>query len=96
MSLDTLLSQPLAPARDDGFSARIVLELRRREERRRLLLWGAAVAALLPLALVLPLAPAGMDAAKMLEQLALSPAIAYAAGAAILLWALRPARTRFF
>ena len=38
MSLDTLLSQPLAPVRDDGFSARIVLELRRREERRRLAL----------------------------------------------------------
>jgi hypothetical protein len=94
MSLDTLLSQPLAPVRDDGFSARIVLELRRREEWRRLLLWGATVMALLPLALVLPLAPT--DLAKALMPLALSPAIAYAAGAAVLLWALRPARTSFF
>jgi len=96
MTLDTLLAQPLSPVRDDGFSARIVLELRRAEERRRLLLWGAAALALLPLALVLPLAPAGMDVAKTLAQLALSPAPAYTAGALVLLWALRPARNRFF
>jgi hypothetical protein len=96
MSLDNLLSQPLAPVPDQGFSARIVLELRRREERRRLLLWGAAAAALLPLALVLPLAPASMDAAKMLTQLAASHAAAYTTGALVLLWALRPARSRHF
>jgi len=38
MTLDTLLSQPLAPVSDDGFSARIVLQLRRAEECRRWLL----------------------------------------------------------
>lgn len=96
MSLDTLLNQPLVPVRDDGFSARIVLELRRRDERRRLLLWGAATLALLPVLLALPLVPAGMDAANVLAGLARTPLFASAAGAGVLLWALRPARTRFF
>jgi hypothetical protein len=94
MTLDTLLAQPLAPVRDDGFSARIILELRRAEERRRLLLWGAAALALLPPLALLPLPP--QFAVQAMVRAASSPVFACAAGAAVLLWALRPARTRFF
>jgi hypothetical protein len=96
MTLDTLLSQPLAPVRDDGFSARIVVELRRAEERRRLLLWGAAALALLP-PLALALAPMTFQfVMPAMTRAASSPLFACAVGAAVLLWALRPARSRFF
>jgi len=94
--IDTLLSQPLAPVPDAGFSVQILLRLRRAEERRCLLLWGAAALALLPVMLALPLVPAGMDAANVLAQMARTPLFASAAGAAVLLWALKPACSRFF
>lgn len=93
MTLDEALNQPLAPLRDDGFSARIVLELRRREERRLMALWAAVALALLPLLAFLPVTTA--LAMTMLAQVASSHIFASAAGAAVLLWALRPARARF-
>ncbi len=98
MNLDNLLSQPLSPVCDDGFSARIVLELRRREERRRWLLWGAVAAGLLPLAAALPMALLPLDynaAAQAIARAVSSPILASAAGALVLAWALRPMRTRF-
>jgi hypothetical protein len=94
MTLDTLLAQPLSPVRDDGFSARIVLDLRRAEERRRLLLWGAAALALLPSLVLVPMT--SQFAMQAMARAASSPVFACAAGAAVLLWALRPARSRFF
>ena len=96
MNFDEILSRPLAAVRDDGFSARIVLELRRREERRCLLLWSSAALALLPVLLALPLASAGADAARMLAQMAVTPLFGSVVGAGVLFWALRPARSRFF
>ena len=94
MNLDDLLSQPLAPVRDDGFSARTILALARAHERQRLLLWGAAALALLPVLALLPLA-ATSYAMTAIMQAASSPVFASMAGALVLLWALRPARARF-
>ncbi|MBV9548970.1 MAG: hypothetical protein JO256_04780, partial [Alphaproteobacteria bacterium] len=79
MTLDTLLSQPLAPVSDDGFSARIVLQLRRAEECRRWLLWAAAILALMPL-LVLFL-PTAQLAVSQMSRWASAPFVAYPAGA---------------
>jgi len=93
MTLDDILSQPLAPVCDDGFSARMILTLHRAEERRRLILWSAAALALLPLLALLPMT-LGEFAVAQMARAASSPVFASAAGAAVLLWALRPARTR--
>jgi hypothetical protein len=89
MTLDDLLRQPLAPVRDDGFSARTLLALARADERRRLMLWGAGVSALLPL---LAFVPATTELAlARITPAASSPVFAGIAGAAVLLSALRPA-----
>lgn len=93
MTLDNLLSQPLPPVRDDGFSARMVLELRRREERRRLWLWGAVSLALLPLLALVPMT--ATIAMAQMARAASSPVFASAIGIAVLLWACRPAPARF-
>jgi hypothetical protein len=94
MNLDEALRQPLASVRDDGFSAAIILKLARAEERRRLALWGAVGLALLPVAALL--APTAEILLPHLAQAASSPAFAYVAGAALLLWALRPTRVPKF
>ncbi len=95
MTMDDILSQPLAPVRDDGFSAQVVLKLRRAEEKRRLLLWGAMALALLPLLSVLPLASTAAIGAAILAKAGNSPVFASAVGLAVLLWSLRPQRSRF-
>ena len=87
MNLDDILSQPLSPVRDDGFSARMVIALHCTEERRRLALWSAAALALLPLLALMPM--------TLMARAASSPVFASAIGAVVLLWALRPARARF-
>jgi len=89
MTLDDALRQPLAAVRDDGFSAAIILKLAHAEERRRLALWGAVFAGLLPLGALL--APATEALLPQLARAASSPVFMGVAGAAVLLWALRPA-----
>jgi hypothetical protein len=90
MNLDTLLEQPLAPVRDDGFSVSVLLRLRRAEEKRRLLLWGAEALALLPLLWGLTLIPLDAGLVAAMARAAASPLLSYGAGALVLLWALRP------
>ena len=58
-----------------------------------LILWSAAALALLPLLALLPMT-LGEFAVAQMARAASSPVFASAAGAAVLLWALRPARTR--
>jgi len=95
MTLDTLLQQPLAPVRDDGFSVRVILAMRRAEERRRLLLWGAAALALLPPLAFLPLAPGAEIMATRLAAIVRLPLFGYGCGALVLFWAMRPRRLGF-
>jgi hypothetical protein len=95
MNLDTLLEQPLAPVRDEGFSVSVLLRLSRAEEKRRLLLWGAAALALLPLLWGLTLVPLDARLTTGMARAAASPLLSYAAGALVLLWAMRPRPYRF-
>lgn len=94
MTLDDILSQPLPALRDDGFSAQVLLKLRRADDRRRLLAWAAAMLALLPL--VLALAPTTAFLMNQVAPLISSRLFAYAAGVAVLAWTLRPEQSRFF
>ena len=54
MTLDELLSQPLAPVADNGFSAKIVARIRRQEQRQLVLLCLVAIAAATMACLLLP------------------------------------------
>lgn len=64
--LDALLSQPLAPVADNGFSAKVMLRVHR-EQQRRLTMLGLAIAAVvLLLAFLIP--------ATAITQLAAVPA----------------------
>ena len=94
MNLDEALRQPLASVRDDGFSSTIILKRARAEERRRLALWGAVALALLPVAAWL--APAMEILLPHMARAASSPVFTGFAGAAVLLWAFRPARAPKF
>jgi len=90
MTLDELLSQPLARVRDDGFSARVALAALRRRQRRQTLLLCAGLAALLPPLAMLPLAESGDVLAASLAGAPLQPYLSLLAAGLILLWALRP------
>ncbi|GAA0537685.1 hypothetical protein FHS83_003482 [Rhizomicrobium palustre] len=64
--LDALLSQPLAPVADNGFSVKVMLRVQREQQRRMVLLGFAITAMVLLLALLIP--------ASALTQLAAVPA----------------------
>ena len=90
MNLDDLLGQPLEPIRDNGFSARVALAMRRERQRRQTWLRCLGAAALLPVIALLPLAQAGDILARSLAAAPFQNYLALAAGLAILAWALRP------
>jgi hypothetical protein len=90
MNLDELLSQPLAPVQDDGFSARVALSTLRQAQRRQTLYLLLAMILLLPLVALLPLAQAGERFAASLASVPWQPYLAPVVGVMILVWALRP------
>jgi hypothetical protein len=95
MNLDDLLDAPLAPVRDDGFSARVLLRLERTRQRQMTLLWCMVAAAILPVLWFLPLPelrallPRDLGLAKAL------PFFPYAIGTLVLAWAWQTRVLRF-
>ncbi len=99
MNLDDLLDAPLAPIRDEGFSARVLLRLERTRQRQMTLLWCMIAAAILPALFAvfwfLPLEhfaallPGGLDRAFG------SPFLPPVAGMLVLAWAWQTRVLRF-
>lgn len=76
--LDTLLSQPLAPVADNGFSARLVTRIERSERRHDVVVLAVAVLAALALCLVVPVQHLLGDLAAVVLQLAMTPMVGFA------------------
>ena len=99
MNLDDLLNTPLAAVRDDGFSARIVLQVERTRQRQLTLLWCMVAAALLPvlglMLWLLPLEQFGSVLPGSLNLAMTSPFFAPVAASLVLLWAWQTRVLRF-
>ena len=95
MTLDELLTQPLAPVADNGFSARVVARVKAEERRHAAIIMVAAAAAAVLACLLLPLRAITGDVAVALLQLGSSPMVALAGALLVLtflidrLWADR-------
>ena len=95
MTLDELLTQPLAPVADNGFSARVIARVKSEERRRAAVVIFAAAAAAVLACLLVPLHEITGDFAAELIQLGTSPMVALAAALLVLtflvdrLWADR-------
>lgn len=76
--LDALLSQPLAPVADNGFSARLDARIERAERRHDLVVLAMVTAAALALCLLVPVQHVLGDLAAVLLQLAMTPMIGVA------------------
>lgn len=95
MNLDNLLNAPLAPVRDDGFSARIVLQLERTRQRQLTLLWCMIAAAILPVLWFLPLEQITALLPGGLKMAFASPLLPPVAGTLVLAWAWHVRVLRF-
>ena len=84
MTLDELLTQPLAPVADNGFSARIVARIKARERRHTTAVMFAAAAAAVLACLLVPLHALTGDFAVALIQLGTSPIVGLAAALLVL------------
>jgi hypothetical protein len=73
--LDALLSQPLAPVADNGFSARLVARIERAERRHDLIVMAVVAAAALALCLLVPVQHVLGDFAAVILQMAMTPMI---------------------
>jgi hypothetical protein len=87
-ALDALLSRPLAEVADDGFSARVALAASAEEKRRAWWAWAAPALAACAVAPFLPLKEFGDTVMQMTPALANSGAVALAAAALVLTFAL--------
>jgi len=76
--LDALLSQPLAPVADNGFSTLLVARIKHKERRRDVVISIAVFAAALLLCLLVPLQNIVADIAVAVLQLAISPMVGLA------------------
>jgi len=86
MNIDALLSQPLAPVADNGFSARVIARVRR-QELRRAVLWGLAVTVFAVLACaLLPVPALAMALNLMALRLAASAQVWLAIAALVLVF----------
>jgi hypothetical protein len=99
MNLDHLLNVPLAPVRDDGFSARVLLRLERTRQRQMTLLWCMIAAAILPVLLsvfwFLPLEQFTALLPARLDTALASPFLPPVAGMLVLAWAWQTRVLRF-
>ena len=95
MSLDDLLDTPLAPVRDNGFSARVLLRLEQARQRQLTLLWCLVAAAVLPVLWFLPLEQLNALLPARLDQAFASPFLASVAGILVLIWAWQTRVLRF-
>lgn len=77
--LDRLLSAPLAPLDDDGFSSAVTAQLARRRRLHLLLAWGPLALSLAALAWFVPLVP-----------MLLSPVVALGAALVVLTFVVEP------
>jgi hypothetical protein len=85
--LDALLSQPLAPVADNGFSARVMGHVRRHEQRR-IALWCLFVTAMAVLACALvPMNTLAAAMNQIVLTLGTSVQVGLAVVAALLTWA---------
>ena len=84
MTLDELLTQPLAPVADNGFSARVVARVKAEERRRAAVIMVMAAAAAALACFLLPLHALTGDFAVALIQLGTSPMVALAAALLVL------------
>lgn len=94
MKLEDLLSRPLEPVRDEGFSARLALALLRRRQRRQTLFLVAATIVSVPLLGFLPLAEASYFLVGVTEAATLTPHFILLGGL-IAAWGLWPRPYRF-
>jgi hypothetical protein len=88
MNLDELLSQPLPPVADNGFSARVVARVKAAERRRAAAIMIASAAAVTILCLLVPLREITGDFAAALIQLGTSPLVGLAAALLVLTFLL--------
>ena len=77
--LDALLSQPLAPVADNGFSARVIARVKFEERRHDVVALAAAGAVALVLCLLVPVHNILGDLLAVLLQLSMTPMIGVAA-----------------
>ena len=84
MTLDELLTQPLAPVADNGFSARVVARVKAAERRHAAVVMFAAAAVAALACLLIPLNELTGDFAVALIQLGSSPMVALAAALLVL------------
>jgi hypothetical protein len=84
MSIDELLSQPLASVPDDGFSARIMGRVRAAERRRMVLIGAGSAAAATLVCLFVPLQAMTVQLNQIVVALGTSTALGVG-GAALLL-----------
>ena len=84
MKLDELLSQPLPPVADNGFSARVVARVKAEERRRVAVIMFTAAAAAALVYFLVPLRDLTGDFAAALIQLGTSPMVALAVAMLVL------------
>ena len=82
--LDALLSQPLAPVADNGFSARVIARVKAQERRHAAWIVISAVTAATLACLLLPLHVVTGDLAVALLQIGTSPMVALAGALLVL------------
>ena len=84
LELDALLSQPLPPVADNGFSARLDTRIERAERRHDLIVVAMVTLAALSLCLLVPVQHVLGDLAAVLLQLAMTPMIGMAVALLVL------------
>jgi hypothetical protein len=86
MSIDELLSQPLAPVADNGFSAKVVTRIRRQEQRQLLSMGLVAILAATVACLLLPVSALTQVLNGIVVTLATSLEVGVAALAILATW----------
>jgi len=78
MTIDEMLSRPLTPVADNGFSARVIARVREEEKRRFYVAGAVGAACAMAAALEVPLQTLAATANHIAFDLLTSPAIALA------------------